>query len=174
MTTESVTTESVTTTPQESDAPPAPPAPPVASATSAPSALSVLETFFAAEAVYVEGGGRGKASFADLAACLSPDVVMYQAPGLPYGGERHGPSGIEDFVAALSEAWREFEFLEQRFVVDGDTVVILNRARLTARSTGHVLETWLMQMMTVRDGLIVEIRPFYWDTKAVDAALGVA
>jgi ketosteroid isomerase-like protein len=34
-----------------------------------------------------------------------------------------------------------------------------------------VLDTWVMQMITVRDGLISEIRPFYWDTKAVDAAL---
>ncbi|MFI6580885.1 nuclear transport factor 2 family protein [Embleya sp. NPDC050493] len=134
-------------------------------------ALAVLETFFAAEAAYIAGGGRGKASFEALAACLAPDVVMYQSPGLPYGGPRYGPSGIEDFMAAMSEAWREMEFLEQRFAVDGESVAILNRGLLTARATGRVLDTWVMQMITVRDGLITEIRPFYWDTKAVDAAL---
>ncbi|MFJ8739750.1 nuclear transport factor 2 family protein [Embleya sp. NPDC127516] len=42
---------------------------------------------------------------------------------------------------------------------------------LTARATGRVLDTWVMQMITIRNGLITEIRPFYWDTKAVDAAL---
>ncbi|MYW03994.1 DUF4440 domain-containing protein [Streptomyces sp. SID3343] len=130
-----------------------------------------MERFFAAEAAYIAGGGRGRADFGDLAACLAPDVVMYQAPGLPYGGPRHGPAGIEDFMAAMGEAWRELEFLDQRFVVEGETAAILNRGRLTARATGRVLETWVMQMITVRDGLISEIRPFYWDTKAVDAAL---
>ncbi|MYS87448.1 nuclear transport factor 2 family protein [Streptomyces sp. SID5474] len=148
---------------------------PVPSASGSPhpprSAPAVLETFFAAEAAYVGAGGRGKASFAELAACLAPDVVMYQSPGLPYGGPRYGPSGIEDFMAAMSEAWREMEFLEQRFAVDGESVAILNRGLLTARATGRVLDTWVMQMITVRDGLITEIRPFYWDTKAVDAAL---
>ncbi|MFI1385167.1 nuclear transport factor 2 family protein [Embleya sp. NPDC020886] len=134
-------------------------------------ARAVLEAFFAAEAAYIGAGGRGRASFAELAACLAPDVVMYQAPGLPYGGPRYGPSGIEDFMAAMSEAWREMEFLEQRFAVDGESVAILNRGLLTARATGRVLDTWVMQMITVRDGLITEIRPFYWDTKAVDAAL---
>lgn len=135
-------------------------------------ALAVLEAFFAAEAAYVAAGGRvGGASFAELAACLDPNVVMYQSPGLPYGGPRFGPSGIEDFMAAMSEAWQDMEFLEQRFAVDGDSVAILNHGLLTARATGRVLDTWVMQMITIRDGLITEIRPFYWDTKAVDAAL---
>ncbi|WP_331771132.1 nuclear transport factor 2 family protein (plasmid) [Embleya sp. NBC_00888] len=157
-----------------------PPTPmPAPAAESAPAAapepggaLAVLETFFAAEAAYVAAGGRpGGASFAELAACLDPDVVMYQSPGLPYGGPRHGPSGIEDFMAAMSEAWQDMEFLEQRFAVDGDSVAILNHGLLTARATGRVLDTWVMQMITIRNGLIIEIRPFYWDTKAVDAAL---
>lgn len=148
------------------------PAPrPIADADADTDTLAVLRRFFAAEAAYVAAGGRGKASFADLAACLDPDVVMYQSPGLPYGGPRYGPEGIEDFMAAMGEAWRDMEFLEQRFAIDGERAAILNHGLLTARATGRVLDTWVMQMITIRDGLITEIRPFYWDTKAVDAAL---
>lgn len=134
-------------------------------------ALAVLKDFYAAEAAYIAAGGMGRASFDGLAACLDPEVVMYQAPGLPYGGTWRGPRGIEAFMAAMSETWQSLEFLEQRFVVDGDVVVVLNRGRLRARATGRVLDTSVMQMITVRDGLITEMHPFYWDTLAVADAL---
>jgi ketosteroid isomerase-like protein len=134
-------------------------------------ALVVLQKFYAAEAAYIAAGGIGKASFDGIAECLDPEVVMYQAPGLPYGGTWRGPRGIEEFMAAMSEAWRSLEFFEQRFVVDGDAVVVLNRGRLQARATGRVLDTSVRQLITVKDGLIAEIHPFYWDTAAVAAAL---
>ncbi|MFB9833754.1 nuclear transport factor 2 family protein [Actinoallomurus acaciae] len=127
----------------------------------------MLQKFYAAEAAYIAAGGMGKASFDEIAECLDPEVVMHQAPGLPYGGTWRGPRGIEEFMAAMSEAWRSLEFFEQRFVVDGDAVVVLNRGRLQARATGRVLDTSVMQMITVKDGLIAEMVPFYWDTAAV-------
>lgn len=135
-------------------------------------ALAVLEKFYAAEAVYIAAGGPGKASFDELAACLDPDVVMYQAPGLPYGGTWRGPRGIEEFMAAMSAAWQSLEFMEQRFVVDRDSVAVFNRGRLQARATGRILDTAVMQLITVKHGLITEIHPFYWDTIAVAEALG--
>ncbi|MFQ6328453.1 nuclear transport factor 2 family protein [Nocardia sp. CWNU-33] len=129
--------------------------------------MSALQRFFAAEAAYITTGG----DFTGMAACLAPDVVMYQAANLPYGGAWHGRDGIERFMAAMSETWSSLEFLEQRFVVDGDAVVIYNVGRLRARTTGRVLDTSVMQLITFRDGLISEIRPFYLDTAAVMAAV---
>ncbi|MCX5214377.1 nuclear transport factor 2 family protein [Kitasatospora sp. NBC_00240] len=134
-------------------------------------AFAVLQRFYAAEAAYIAAGGRGHARFDELARCLDPEVVMHQAPGLPYGGTWRGPDGIEEFMAAMSAAWESLEFLEQRFVVGADAVVVLNRGRLRARATGRVLETSVMQLITVRDGLITEMHPFYWDTLAVAEAL---
>ncbi|MFF5207740.1 nuclear transport factor 2 family protein [Streptosporangium sp. NPDC000396] len=150
---------------------PAPAAAPYPDGRSHGDSLAVLERFFVEEAAYIAAGGLGKASFDRLAECLHPDVVMYQAPGLPYGGTWRGPQGIEGFLAAMSETWESLEFLEQQYVVDGDTVVIRNRGRLRARGTGRSLETWVMQLMTIKDGLITEIHPFYWDTAAVAEVL---
>jgi ketosteroid isomerase-like protein len=129
--------------------------------------MSALQRFFAAEAAYVSAGG----DFAEMAACLATDVVMYQAANLPYGGEWHGPDGIRRFMDAMKETWLSLEFLEQRFVADGDAVVIYNVGKLRARATGRVLNTSVMQLMTFRDGLISEIRPFYLDTAAVMATV---
>ncbi|MFD0362342.1 nuclear transport factor 2 family protein [Nocardia sp. GCM10030253] len=129
--------------------------------------MSALRRFFAAEAAYITEGG----DFTAMAACLAPSVVMYQASHLPYGGEWHGQDGIRRFMDAMSETWLSLEFLEQRFVVDGDAVVIYNVGRMRARATGRVLDTSVMQLITFRDGLICEIRPFYLDTAAVMAAV---
>jgi ketosteroid isomerase-like protein len=134
-------------------------------------ARSTLDAFYAAEAAYLAAGGPGKADFAPMAACLTPEVTMYQAESLPYGGIYEGPEGIERFMAAMSSAWSALEFLEQRFVIEGDAAVVYNHGRLTARSTGKVLETSVMQLIVIHEGLIAEIRPFYLDTAAVVAAL---
>ncbi|MCP2322217.1 hypothetical protein HDA40_000724 [Hamadaea flava] len=138
---------------------------------SSESTMDVLQNFYAAEAAYIAAGGMGKAPFGGIAACLHPDVVMYQAPSLPYGGIWRGPRGIERFMAAMSDAWQSLEFLEQRFVVGDDAIVVLNRGVLTARATGRMLETSVMQLITVRDGLISEMYPFYQDTMAVAETL---
>jgi ketosteroid isomerase-like protein len=134
-------------------------------------ALEVLDRFYAEEAAYVTAGGPGRAGFAGMAACLADDVVMYQAESLPYGGEWRGRQGMERFMAAFSRAWQSLEFIEQRFVSERDTVVVYNRGRLRARASGRVLDTSIMQLISVRDGLVAEFRPFYLDTAAVLEAL---
>ncbi|MFF9776478.1 nuclear transport factor 2 family protein [Streptomyces sp. NPDC013978] len=135
------------------------------------STIELLDRFYGAEAAYVEAGGPGRAGFDDIAACLHPEVTLHQAPGLPYSGTWQGPAGIERFLAVMGDAWQSMEFLEQHRFVEGENVVITNRVRFVARATGHELDTRIVQEMTVRDGRIREIRPYYWDPAAVSAAL---
>src|SRR5438309_517506 len=131
--------------------------------------MSTMRRFFAAEADYLTHGG----SFAAMAECLAPDFVLYQAAHLPYGGEWHGADGFQRFMAAMREAWSSLEFFGQRFVVDGDTVVAHVEGRLRSRATGKALDTSLLMLLTFRDGLVTECRPYYLDTVAVLDALGL-
>ncbi|TYC68235.1 nuclear transport factor 2 family protein, partial [Streptomyces sp. CB01881] len=135
-----------------------------------PPVRAVLDRFFGAEAAYLAAGGPGRAPFDDLASCLTPDVTLVQADGLPYGGVYRGPDGVERFMAEMSRYWTSLDFLEQRFVIDGDTAVVFNRGTLTARGSGRRLETAVVQLMTFRGDRIADIRPFYWDTLAVARA----
>ncbi|WAL68341.1 nuclear transport factor 2 family protein [Amycolatopsis cynarae] len=132
---------------------------------------TTLKRFYAEEAAYVAAGGFGNASFDGLASCLAEDVVMYQAESLPYGGQWRGHEGIEQFMFAFGKAWESLEFFEHRFVTEAPSVVVYNRGRLRARCTGRTLDTSVMQLITVRDGLIAEMHPFYMDTAAVLEAL---
>ncbi|MEO3794138.1 nuclear transport factor 2 family protein [Nonomuraea sp. B10E15] len=135
-------------------------------------AWAVMENFYRAEAAYVAAGGFGNARYDEVAAYLDPDVVLYQAPGLPFTGTGtwRGHDGMERFLAAFSQTWASMEFLEQEHWGDRDTVVVRNRVRFRSRATGQEIDTQIMQLIRVRHGRMLECRPFYWDPAAIAAA----
>ncbi|WP_436772547.1 nuclear transport factor 2 family protein [Yinghuangia sp. YIM S09857] len=135
-------------------------------------AWSVMQDFYAAEAEYVAAGGFGKADYASVAAYLDPDVVLHQAPGLPFTGTGtwRGHDGMERFLAVFSETWESMEFLDQAHWGDADTVVVRNQVRFRARATGEAVEASILQLITVRDGRMLECRPYYWDPTAISRA----
>lgn len=141
--------------------------------TSAPSPRLVLERMYQAEAEYLAAGGPGTASFNTLAPFFAPDVVLWQADALPYGGNWHGHDGMERFFLAMSATWDRFELTEQVFLSDADPLVVLTQVNARSRGSGRELSFPILQTITVTDGLITEVRPFYWDTAAIaDACSG--
>ncbi|MFI6504808.1 nuclear transport factor 2 family protein [Nonomuraea typhae] len=144
------------------------------STTKTDDAWAVMERFYAAEAAYVAAGGYGTADYAPVAELLDPEVVLHQAPGLPFTGTGawRGHDGMERFLAAFSATWSSMEFLEQEHWGDAATVVVRNRVRFRSRATGEEVETLIVQLVTVRDGRMLECRPFYWDPQAITAACG--
>ncbi|MEU7899763.1 nuclear transport factor 2 family protein [Nonomuraea sp. NPDC049152] len=137
-------------------------------------AWSVLERFYAAEADYIAAGGLGKGDYAQVAVHLDPDVVLHQAPGMPFTGTGswRGHDGMERFLAVFSDTWTSMEFLAQDHVSNGDTVAVRSRVRFRSRATGREVEALIVQWITMRDGRIVEVRPIYWDPSAIAEACG--
>ncbi|MCT2588978.1 nuclear transport factor 2 family protein [Streptomyces sp. N2-109] len=134
---------------------------------------AVLRGMYAAEARYLAAGGPGKASFDLLAPFFAADVVLHQASALPYGGTWEGHAGMAAFFDAMSRAWESFDMLEQEFLAEGEaggTVVVLTQVRARARATGRELDFPILQTVTVENGRIAEVRPFYWDTAAIAEA----
>jgi uncharacterized protein len=131
--------------------------------------MSVLRGMYAAEAEYLAG-----ASFTLLAPFFAEDVVLHQADALPYGGTWHGHDGLEQFFRTMSGTWDEFEMLDQKFLNDTSPLVVLTHVRARARATGRTLTFPILQTITVEDGRIVEVHPFYWDTAAVADACSPA
>ncbi|WP_405929820.1 nuclear transport factor 2 family protein [Streptomyces griseus] len=128
---------------------------------------AVLTAMYTAEARYLAAGGPGTASFDLLAPCFAPDVVLQQAAALPYGGVWRGHRGMERFFLAMSDIWATFELVEQDFLATGEISVVHTIVRARSRATRRELTFPILQTLTVRDGRISEIRPFYWDTDAV-------
>ncbi|MEU7136021.1 nuclear transport factor 2 family protein [Streptomyces sp. NPDC046261] len=138
------------------------------------SVAAVLTGMYAAETEYLAAGGPGTASFGLLAPFFAPDVVLHQAEALPYGGTWRGHSGMERFFLAMARTWESFDMAEQEFLAIGETTVVLTRVRARARATGRELDFPILQTIKVEQGRIVEVRPFYWDTRAIADACGSA
>jgi hypothetical protein len=58
-----------------------------------------------------------------------------------------------------------------QYLLADDTVAIRYRLKFTARASGQGIEMSLVEIYTVRDGLIVELDVYYKDPSAVAALL---
>ena len=127
------------------------------------SPTAVLNRFYDAERAYMTAGGKsGGASFDDFAATMSPDVVLHQSPDLPYGGGFVGPARYEDWAVQMSTIFSEVDIQEATFLEKGEKVVVLCTLVTKVRKTGEVMRRPMCQVVTVREGRIVDFRPFYW------------
>ncbi|MGW6332977.1 nuclear transport factor 2 family protein [Nocardia rhamnosiphila] len=95
------------------------------------------------------------------------NCVVREAPDLPFGGDWTGRDG----VAALSA--RQAEYFEMVptslgvYEIDESRLIMHTSMQMTSRATGAQETIPIMEMYTVRDGLIIEAFPFYWDAAAV-------
>ena len=107
----------------------------------------------------------------DLLALIAEDAVIAIPASLPYGGEHRGHAGFRQAVAGFAAAWRDVETHDLE-LIGGDTrVVAVSRMTARAATTGAPFETRVAEKFLIRNGLIVEVRPFYFDTAAMLAAL---
>lgn len=127
----------------------------------------VLRAFYAAEGSYLAAGGPGAASTEVFAECLHPDIVIHEATSLPYGGEWRGLDGVAAFLAKLSETYDSASVQDRSILVDGPVAVVLTHSVVRSRRTGRSMQNAVLQRNLVVDGLITEMRPFHWDTAAV-------
>jgi len=103
-------------------------------------------------------------------ALLSPDLLIEQPPSLPHGGEHRGHDGMAAMGAAFAEHWDRV-IVDPRLVADGATVVQLTTQTWTARTTGRAVTVDVVELLTVADGRITEIRVFPQDTASLLATL---
>jgi uncharacterized protein len=97
---------------------------------------------------------------------LHPDVVLQEAASLPNGGVHRGLQNVLQALAYVFETFDMAQLTLDNIIVDGELAVGLVNLVFRAREGGcAVAEVW-----RVRDGRIVEIRPFYWDTAAIVGA----
>ena len=131
---------------------------------------AVLERFIAAEVRYFEAGGAADFPAEEF---LHPDFVLYEPESMPYGGEWHGPDGFRNFLKVMAETWSAMgpktppELIEYQ-----DTVVVMTTLEARCRATGQVVTPPVCQVVRVHEGLLAQARMFYWDTVAINQALG--
>ncbi len=108
------------------------------------------------------GGKAGGASFDEFAATMHPDVKLHQTPDLPWGGEYAGIEGFVDWATKMSDCFEIVDVRNPEFAEVGDRVTVLCTLSTKARKTGETFEHPMVQVITVKEGKIMDFRPFYW------------
>jgi uncharacterized protein len=96
------------------------------------------------------------------------DVVIHEAPSLPYGGDYHGLEGAADHAQAFMAAWAPFRRPSDQamnYVIDA--VPDHAYVRWTLQVAGRSFP--FLSHYGFRDGLIVESRMFPFDAAGVAA-----
>jgi ketosteroid isomerase-like protein len=108
--------------------------------------------------------------FDELRAMVSPDFESQLSPEL---GERvlAGVRGLEMFVEAVEQDFREFQYdADQLEEIGDDQVLVLGRIFARARATGMPLYGEFGHIWTVRDGLATRVEAHRDREEALKAA----
>lgn len=136
-------------------------------------AEDILNRFYAAERLYMASPPE-KRDFTDLSETLSASVFIHQSPDMPYGGEYQGHDGFLKWSEAMATCFDRMEVSERQVLHNGNEVVVTSTLRMRVRKSGEEVLGPLIQWIKVdRDaGTIKEIRPFYWNVRGINEALG--
>ncbi|MFI5025304.1 MAG: nuclear transport factor 2 family protein [Solirubrobacterales bacterium] len=117
----------------------------------------------AAKAAY-EAFGKG-----DLASLkFTDDVTWSTSDELPLGGETQGREAVLSNFSQIPEYWTEFSVTPEKFIEDGDTVVVTGTQKGLSKKGGR-FEAPFAHVLTYRDGAAMR-GEFYGDSaKALKA-----
>lgn len=104
--------------------------------------------------------------FNTLSTLIAPGAVYYQAEGLPYGGTFTGfENWTKMFIRAAGLFDLQIEKEPSYFINTEGGVIIRFTIKCTAKKSGNVISMPIAEHFELKDGKIISIRPFYFDTK---------
>jgi ketosteroid isomerase-like protein len=113
-------------------------------------------------------GGDRDGAYATL---VADDCVLYEAETLPYGGVYHGRDLMQRTLEGVIRRFDEFEFEIFNYLAGGDEVVVHLRIAGVGRESRKPFAIPIMELWRIRDGKVVELRPFLYDAGALAEAL---
>jgi len=89
---------------------------------------------------------------------LDPQVVLdFEGPqAIPWAGNWHGREGWAKFFQTLGENADEIALKMEPFAAQGDNVVTVGRYQARVKSTGQRIDSPLVHLWTIRNGMVVK------------------
>lgn len=125
--------------------------------------IAVVKRFYD----YLARGDRDGA----YANVMADDCVLHEAPALPYGGVYPGRQRMQETLAGVIARFDAFEVEIYDYLAGGDKVVVHLNIKGVGRLSRKPFETPILELWRIRDGRVVELRPFLYDAAAVIDAL---
>jgi ketosteroid isomerase-like protein len=107
---------------------------------------------------------------------MSQNIEWWEAEGNPWSPGRPfvGPQEVLDGVLArIGAEFEGFEVVPDRFLGDGDQVVMIGRYRGKGIETGKLLDAQVVHVWTVKDGKLLRFEQFV-DTRQLADVLGAS
>jgi hypothetical protein len=99
-----------------------------------------------------------------VAKIVHPDIVVHEAASLPYGGTHTGRDAVLQLLAQL------YSMIDLDSIVVGDILFGSERAaaflEVPFGDSASSQKVSVIETFVIRDGLIGEIKPYYFDTAA--------
>lgn len=105
---------------------------------------------------------------------LSPELVLTEASGLPYGGTYVGHQGFLDLMMKLDQTWNDLHPEDMHLSAAGETVLADFLVVGSSKATGREIRMRLIEKWTFEKGQIVAGCVFYYDTHEVRNICGLA
>jgi ketosteroid isomerase-like protein len=103
--------------------------------------------------------------FEGLKQYLAPDFFCVEAESLPYGGTYHGFDGYVKLFTTIFGLWEDAEAEIESLIADQNSVAA--RVVLKGRVGDERFSMPLCEVWDLRDGKIVKVTPYYFDTKVL-------
>jgi ketosteroid isomerase-like protein len=113
----------------------------------------------------------GTGDRAALAELLHPDFECVEADGLPYAGAYRGLDGWMALGQAVVGAWSKFRIRPIEYPGESENSFTVRFAISgVSRKTGKAFETTVLELWHFREGKLITIFPYYFDTHLLATA----
>jgi hypothetical protein len=102
---------------------------------------------------------------------IHPDCVTRHPPGLPYGGELHGPEGYLQLLNALNDNFELDLEKAEVLMVENDHVLVRYWATMINRTTRNSTTQTVAELYRFENGLCVEQDNYYKAPERVTALM---
>jgi ketosteroid isomerase-like protein len=144
-----------------------------------PTPAEILDCFYKEETKYMAAPPDQRDFAGGMGTVLSPNVKIFQSPDLPYSQSIYeGHDGFQKWGEEMAALFDSLVVSNPRVFegagAEASEVVVASTLKLRVRKTGEKWEAPLLQIIGVDrlEGQITSIRPFYWDVKGLNAAVG--
>jgi uncharacterized protein len=100
---------------------------------------------------------------------VADDVVLHLPKGLPFGGDYRGFEGYKEILAKIGGFFTELKGGPREFATVGSKVIVMTRLAGRIARNGRPISFPLTDIWEIRDGKVVEITAFYYDTREISA-----
>lgn len=138
-------------------------------------AIETVKRYAAAATASMPEDGSGSSAeqrLGRLLDMLDPGIRISVPASLPYGGEYLGHRGFLALGEQFGKTWQVLDNGAGGYADLGDgRVVAFYSPTFRSVQTGRTVSYEVVEILTVRDGRIAELRPYYSDTVALVEAL---